>query len=361
LKKKRETAWVNWLPTQCTYTVGATGPIPRRKLIGVGRIVERLSFLNHFLGIFRKKDPTEQKSPSTTAVIVAGWLNPTYAYADDTSRTRSSSNDGGEEQEYAGYGYSISADATINEFLIQIKGFLLNPGDEGVSIKYWDGTNWYFSVPPFTDVEQFFSSNVTSIINTPAKVNGIKVRIYYWTVPPPGGCFPPLSEFLGWDGTNFKMLKVEDIKVGDLLLGFDASKTPRFFSAKVTSVVKHSGKWKIIRVYFKYPKTFTNLTYQHPQLRQLLNLKKDSEPLCDTAWTDNHPVFTFNRGMITAGELRVGDILGELFHSGKLLTGGVQIENIETFDFEGDVFDVKGESKFIFGRYLIGHLTKEPW
>ena len=62
-------------------------------------------------------------------------------------------------------------------------------------------------------------------------------------------------------------------------------------------------------------------------------------------------------------ETRKGDILGELFYwsDKKLQVGGAEIIAVETLDFEGTVYDIKGDSQLIFGRYLLGHMSDESW
>jgi phage FluMu gp28-like protein len=42
-----------------------------------------------------------------------------------------------------------------------------------------------------------------------------------------------------------------------------------------------------------------------------------------------------------------------------LAIGGANVDFIEEYEFAGDVFDIKGESRFIYGRHLIGHMSKE--
>ena len=85
--------------------------------------------------------------------------------------------------------------------------------------------------------------------------------------------------------------------------------------------------------------------------------------------TDNHPVFVVarrdaegvyqNLGEIPAGELQVGDLLGEIYWDKQLGRGVLPIDKIERFVFEGDVYDIRCESRWIFGRYLLGHFSKE--
>jgi len=171
--------------------------------------------------------------------------------------------------------------------------------------------------------------------------------------------FRPNSEFLAYNGEAFLMVKAQDVKVGDMLLGSDG--LGAYFPARVTSVVGDTGRWLVIRAYLKYSKAFVNETCEHPLLKMLFDLREDVEVLCEVAWTDNYPVWTRNRGLITVGELQAGDVLGELYYDAglrRLATGGVSVDFIEEYEFEGDVFDIKGESRFIYGRHLIGHRSK---
>lgn len=79
----------------------------------------------------------------------------------------------------------------------------------------------------------------------------------------------------------------------------------------------------------------------------------------DFAVTENHPVYTRNKGEILAGDIKEGDLLNELlWENGALYLVPVPIELIEKFTFEGKVYDIKTETKWLFGNYLLGHTWK---
>jgi len=312
---------------------------------------------------------TEQKSPTTTTVIEAGWNNPTRAYASDNLRASCGLKTGFPTQEYSGYGFALGAGDTISQVKVQIEGYVFDPEQEYVELLYSDGVTWWGMIVPFTTSEGFYERDVTTDINTPAKLNAMKTRILYRWAAPGGGCFLPDSEFVGFDGSRLKMRKVADLRISDKLLGLDASamglmSQAAFRPAAVTDIIEHVGTWTIIRPYAWFPRKFLEETLKHAELAQLYNLRADTDILCDIAWTDNHPVLTRNRGVIKAGELTKNDALAELYYDNALqrfAVSPVPIEFIEKYTFEGTVYDLRGDSTWIFGRHLLGHMYKVPW
>jgi len=299
--------------------------------------------------------PVEERSPTINTTIVKGWLNPANAYSSNDVRTLTGT--AGAEQEYAGYGFTVPSDSEIDEVLLKVEGYLTLPADEELHAQWWDGASWYGSIVPLTTVEAIYSKNITSWINTPSKLNALKTRITrFGTV---GGCFLPRSEFLGFDGADYCMVDVSNIQVGDLLLGFDGQK---FGTTPVTKATKHTGVWNIVQAYLIYPSPYIKATLNHPRLRTLFDLKPNVDSvLSDFAVTDDHPVWVRTKGRIPAKDLQVGDSVGELFWENGLQVGGCQVEGIERFEMKGNVYDIRTQMPFMFGRYLLGHLAKEPW
>jgi len=300
--------------------------------------------------------PTDNRSPTTNATIVKGWLYPISAYADDALRTYSSTFPS--LQEYGGYGFTVPSSDTLSEVLLKVKGYLNDPTVEELWAYWYDGATWYYTVIPLTTSEQTYSKNITAQIDTPAKLNAIKTRIQRKTIG--SGCFPSECEFLCHDGENFKQVKVSDLTLNDELCGITARNV--FKRARITEINMHHGTWDIIRAFVTYPKTYVNATYENIKFRQLFKLERNKDFQCDIAVTDNHPIFTRNKGHIPARELQIGDILAEFFFdANRLQAGAVQVEDIERFVYEGTVYDIQGESDFIFGKYLLGYDTKIPY
>lgn len=356
-RRQEHSPYVDWLPIKITYTPTGGGTKLRvRMRIGVGDVTY---------------GGAEQHTyePHSNIVIDSGggWFLPERAYTSDDLRAEVGPNHC--ENEYYDYKdgseqpINIPSDATINEVLIGIEGYDNNPTFFSTTLKFYDGNKFWETVVPFTVSEQTLWHDGTTRINTPAKANALKTRILCDFVGG-GGCHPPQSMFLGIVDNKFAMIPVEEIKIGDKVLGFNepaiANRLGTWATASVTNVTRHTGHWKVIRAYIKYPPSFVNATYQHSELKRLFDLIPNAETLCDVAWTDNHPVMT-QRGLIPAGELQVGDLLGELFYSDGLHIGRLPIEAIETEEFNGNVWELKGTSTYLFGRYMLGHMTKDPF
>lgn len=303
--------------------------------------------------------PTEQKSPTTTTVVVAGWNNPANAYSSDDQRASSSQD--GAIQEYNGYGFSVPSDQIINQVIVKVEGYL-GANRDNVYVSIYDGASWYERLAPLTYTEQIVNVDFTQDTAwNPSKVNAIKTRIRYYYSSGGGGCFPPDAEFIGFDGQNFSLKKACDCKVGDYLLGFDGSE---FKPSKITKIYKHVGKWEMIRGYHPIPSSYMKRIAENLQLKSLLNILPIHEEkgiVADFCVTSNHPVFTRNKGEIPAGQLEVGDLMSELlWEKGRFHVAAVQIEKIDKFECEGEVYDIKSETKWMFSGYLLRHQIKTP-
>ncbi len=144
--------------------------------------------------------PTLERFPISTAVVVAGWANPTNAYTVDNSYTTTSTNNA--EQSYD-YNEFLTGVEEIDKVVILIKYIYridgLNSGANATctfSIKVYDGSSWTtyqviatsYAAPALALAETLtdtFGNNsnsvvaidVTSIINTLAKLNAVQTAL----------------------------------------------------------------------------------------------------------------------------------------------------------------------------------------
>lgn len=300
---------------------------------------------------------TETRNPTGNS---GTWSYGYKAYTSDNQRAYTIAN---ALHEYSGYGFNVESGATIDEVLLRCEGYKTDVLGEHVYVKVWNGSSWSPEQEvAWSSSESIINKDFSSFINTPAKLNSVKAQIRRYTA---GGCFHPKSMFVTYKNEKFGLKLVSQIEIGDVLLGFDGEK---FTPSKVTVATKHSGLWNMVRAYVVYPETYVNATCEHSKLKELMDLVPDTQVLSDMCMTDDHPVFVRARrdkegvyqllGEIPAGELQVSDLIGELYWDKQLACGGLPIDRIERFPFKGDVYDVRTESRWMFGKFLLGHFSK---
>jgi len=307
-----------------------------------------------------KNDPVEEKSPTTTSLIEAGWLAPTEAFTSDDLRAYCEEEVGTATQEYDGYGFNISSYLSISKVVVKVEGYK-TVATEHVNVLIWDGSTWWEKYVDLTYSEQVVEVDFTEATDwTPTKVNAIKTRIYHYIGP--AGCFHPETVFIGHDGEEIKEIKARDCAVGDLLLTLDTKL--QFKLSKVTIAEKHIGKFLMVKFYFEIPPFYLRAYVKNPRLKKLFKIVSTEETiLAQECLTANHPVFTINKGEILAEQLEVGDVMQDIGWNEtkkKLDLFGVQITKIEKFEFEGAVYDIRTRSKWLFTKFLIGFMIKIP-
>lgn len=363
---------------------------------------------------------TETKNPTqNTQDLGAGWTNPTYAYtSDDTYATASGSAARGGK--WYGYGFSVPSGATINQFLVKLELKSSSPTNEYVAVRVSgdNGVNWstiqYITI---TTSDVIYDCDFSSYINTPDKVNNLRVRVEYVFG---GGCYPPNLQFLqfirtdaeiqaiaknaaiDWKDTSsfwkkvftatkaestsrlFQFIQAKDITTSTRLLGCKFWSVPlgRFLSkseydhAKLKQEIKlylmpvqpvsvkvHTGTFTMIHAYFDIVPGIQKIYQNYAPFKALFNMDSPvvGSILGDICATDNHPINTRNKGQITFGELEIGDLLSEILWNENLwFTQPAPIVRIDKEEFKGDVYDIQFDDQtHIFIKYLIGHLSKE--
>ena len=139
-----------------------------------------------------------EKFPTSTTEIVAGWANPTNAYARDTAYATSSTD--GAIQEYSGFGFNFYADDTIEGVWVKTKYYLNGTGNIGSPTIIYYISMWNESafIGGFTDQKCFiFEGNVfivsgwtegdimgndLGLLISATALNNLTVRITSWFI-----------------------------------------------------------------------------------------------------------------------------------------------------------------------------------
>lgn len=152
--------------------------------------------------------PTIEAFPTGTAVVVAGWTNPEYAYRTDNTYATSSTDTA--EQAYTGFANPFKAlggAETIDKVFVKIKHYIAytkapaGTGDSATataSIKVYDGSSWttyqitaltYTNNEPATDEDHtaqvgnnsnpVLHIDVTTVLNTIAKLQASSLRLLF--------------------------------------------------------------------------------------------------------------------------------------------------------------------------------------
>lgn len=313
----------------------------------------------------------ETKSPTTRQTIIAGWQNPTNAFASDDVRMDNNTVDGAQEA-FGGYGINIPADATLNSFKVQVEGYDDTPSMWETQVDVWDGTAWRaLDVFDFSGTETTVELDASVWINTVAKANAVqnpnskKVRIQSKLAA--GGCFPPDAEFLTFP---LGLVRADEIIAGQRLWGCDEKPDPPGFwlnwrPLTVTNVIKHDdgALRELVRLFVMLPPRLVKKYYDYPRFRELFNVSNPEVPLlADTTATSNHPILLRNRGRMTYGDVRTGDSLGEIVFDvdrQKWYCVGARVIRIDRSPYTGPCYDIQHDGTYMFGRHLLAHLVKQ--
>ena len=305
----------------------------------------------------------ETRSPTSTYVIVAGWLNPENAYASDNQRTYTDVY--GAIQGYKGYGFNIPPGSIINKVEIGLEGYVSMSGEE-VEVHYSvdGGSTWTIagSVTETSEVLKWFD-RTRDRAWTPSDLSDANFRTRIRAIVPVG-CFAVDTEVALWpeDGDLTrppKLRKIQDVKVGDILIGWDVEKSD-FCPNRVLKVEEHVGDYEVLHVICGIPKAFEKEALKHapsppeplPIIDELRRNHPDFRLFKDVAVTPDHPLTTFNRGEVAAGELKpYSDYLWGCF--GPVLK--IQpIPVLEVRRFKASrVYNLQCEKKHFFKHYSL--------
>lgn len=284
-------------------------------LIILAFLFSQLIILN--TGIVRDVKATEViYSPTTTTTITAGWTNPTYAFTSDNQYAYAGAVSPA-EQEYSGYGISIPSDAQNIQVYVGAERYTTYGSSEDLSVKVYDGANWYTGAIPDSSTEALYWYNFTTATTwTPAKVNSIKTRLYF-TVVAGGGdtCFSNNTYLLTYNYTHLIFKPIATLVKGDCLFARNSS---GFYVVPVIDVLRHEGTFEVLRITVNKPSMFKVKDYT---IRFNWNESIEITP--------NHPIFNpKTKTKVPAGNLSIGDMLTDLNLGGFI---NVTIVNIEKF------------------------------
>lgn len=161
--------------------------------------------------------PVFQRVPTSTAVVAAGWVNPTNAYAFDNTYAYSETNLAEQSFDYRSFAQALGGTETIDKVFVRLKWNYkltgINVGDDATvtfSIKVYDGSTWTtyqvtaatFSCTTandesFTDTDGDNSNSivfidVSTVLNTHTKLNSAQTRLLT-TITADAGLTPRIS------------------------------------------------------------------------------------------------------------------------------------------------------------------------
>jgi hypothetical protein len=300
-------------------------------------------------------DDVVTKFPTTTTTIVAGWTNPTNAYAEDGVNTYSSTN--GAEQKYGGWNFTTSdipSGSTITKVEMGAKHYEVNPTGyyHITTLKYVESTGLIvtFGLTQRTTLTWDWV-DITSCESSwdLTKLNNADVRIIMTEEAIEGGCLFEKGDektyVLGIDEEGFFMKPASELKVGDIVIVW-TEKDRKLVKAKVTEVSKNEGVLKFINIVFQRVKA-PSLTFEGQYV--------ESQPY--TIVTADQPLVVFKKPEVekevftqgirlTAEELYQRVLAGEEFWTGSFRNWNIQmekIERVELIETNGVAYKIKTE------------------
>ena len=305
----------------------------------------------------------ETRSPTSTYVIVAGWSNPTYAYASDDNRAFSFTDNA--QQGYGGYGFNIPSGSTIHKVEIGVEGYVGFTG-EAVEVYYSvnAGSTWTLA-GTLTDMSEFLKwfDRTGDRAWTPSDLSDANFRVKIRSIVFPA-CFAADTEVALWpeDGDLTRpprLRKIQDVKVGDILIGWDVEKSD-FCPNRVLDLKEHRGDFEVLWIICGIPEQFEKHALKRaeglihtPEIEAIIDELRATHPyryFKDIAVTPNHPVTTFNRGEILAGEVKpYHDYLWGCFGP-ELKIQPVPVVEIRRFK-TNVVYDLRCEKKHFFKHF----------
>jgi len=287
------------------------------------------------------------KFPTTTTVIVAGWTNPTNAYAEDGVNAYSSTD--GAEQKYGGWNFTtndIPDGSTITKVEIGCKHYEVDPSDyyQYTSLKYVRSIGLSVTLSlekrssltwDYWDITSYESSwDLT-------KLNNADVRIICTLVSASGGgCLFKHGDIrpftLCRDKSGLLIKPVDELVEGETLIVW-SEETNGFLEAKAVKIEKFEGYQEFIKIVLRKVRV--------PSLKFIGKFVEYQPYMVVTA---NQPLFLFKkpypRAPDYAGPYRLKAIelwqramAGEEFWIGCFLNWNIlmmpieRVEYIETF------------------------------
>jgi len=200
------------------------------------------------------------KFPTTTTTIVAGWTNPTNAYAEDGNCASSSTN--GAEQKYGGWNFTTSdipPGSTITKVEMGAKHYEVNPSGY-IHITQLKHVNTAGAGIVYTLTRRSTLTwdwcNITSRESSwdLTKLNNADVRIIMYESAAEGGCLFEKGDVktyvLGEDETGFWLKPASEVKLGDTVIVWIGAGR-RLERAKVVETHKMEGVLRFVNIVFR--------------------------------------------------------------------------------------------------------------
>lgn len=133
-----------------------------------------------------------EKAPTETTTITAGWTDPENAFADDGNAVWTETEMA--EQEYAGFNFNLADSVVVDKVFVYLKEpqIYVETGAQNLitmklEVKVYNGSDWNLPFKTFdimgsknSDLQttsEYPNFDITSFIDTPDKVNDVKVRV----------------------------------------------------------------------------------------------------------------------------------------------------------------------------------------
>jgi len=307
------------------------------------------------------------KFPTTTTTIVAGWTNPTNAYAEDGVNTYSSTANA--EQKYGGWNFTtndIPAGSTITKVEMGAKHYEVNP--EGYQhqtmLKYVNSAGYNFETIliqrsaltwDWWDITAKESSwDLTKLNNADARIKMIESALE-------GGCLfekGDVKTYVLGVSEDFWLKPASELKPDDTVVVWLGS-SRKLEKAKVIEVHKIEGNLKFVNIVFRRVKA--------PSLRRKGEFM-EFQPY--TIVTADQPLLVCKRldeigekftvpEKVTAEELYYRVLAGEEFWIGGFRNWCIQmepVESVELIETHGEAWKVTtdraGEDVHLFVETL---------
>jgi hypothetical protein len=287
-------------------------------------------------------DDVVENSPSSTGTIVNQWVNPTRAYTSDNLYAEGQSD--GYEQDYSDYGFNIPSGSAINQVLVKVEHKEDAYWRLLVKVSWDGGATWGpVHTLPERSTETLDTVDVTGDTSwTPEKLSDANFKVVVtsdYVGGSGGGCFALGSEIGMADGS---LKRVEDVKVGDEILGWEKGDFKRARVRRRTRHRRRRGEeqpYKFYRIYCRIP------DHRGGELK-------------DVAITGDHPIFEGRRRNIPASEVKVGDWLTGLFITEQgFELDACRVEKIETFE-DYECVNIEPEAEHLFAHFQLLRIVK---
>lgn len=307
----------------------------------------------------------ETKSPTTNYAICGKWFFPADAYSSNDVYTYASTDYS--QRGYGDYGFSLGASDEITKVEVGLEGYSTT-GGVGYYVSWDDGASWsycYVKADAAEDLQWHDVTDDTEWTATKLDNDHLKTKIFYQTG---SGCYGLDAEVGLWEGG---MKYVRDIKVGDVLTGWNTSKLEikgefenwnitNFVPATVTEITIHEGEWNVLRIIMESvyrPHDFKDVLVTPDHVLPYYKVEYEPDGSLDKIEMETQKAEDFGEDDYVFGFMRetinwtTEEIIPAHFEPYKFY-------NVTEMIVDG-VADIKTDCKWFMGHYMLQE--KQPW